>query len=114
AVGVAGAIIAHGLSDALEAGPRAVRAPLDRSRGVVQRLSALFALDSFGGGFVTQAFIAYWFTETFGTSLETLGIVFFALGLLQSLSFQIATRLAGRFGLLNTMVFTHLPSNILL
>jgi MFS family permease len=114
AVGVAGAIIAHGLSDALEAGPRAVSAPLEQSRGVVQRLAALFALDSFGGGFVTQAFIAYWFTETFGTSLETLGIVFFALGLLQSLSFQIATRLAGRFGLLNTMVFTHLPSNVLL
>ena len=74
----------------------------------------LFALDSFGGGFVTQAFLAYWFTETWGTSAATLGVVFFAIGFLQAASFQIAVRLAGRIGLLNTMVFTHLPSNLLL
>jgi MFS family permease len=114
AVGVVGAFVARGLSAELEAGRRSTRAPLERSRGIVQRLSALFALDSFGGGFVTQAFIAYWFTETFGTSLQVLGVVFFVLGLLQSVSFQVATRLAARFGLLNTMVFTHLPSNVLL
>lgn len=114
AVGVVGALLTRGLSDSLESGRRGAKAPLERSRGIVQRLSALFALDSFGGGFVTQAFIAYWFTETFGTSLEVLGVVFFTLGLLQSVSFQVATRLAGRFGLLNTMVFTHLPSNVLL
>ena len=114
AVGVVGAFVARGLSDSLEATRRSAVAPLDRSRGIVRRLSALFALDSFGGGFVTQAFIAYWFTETFGTSLEVLGVVFFVLGLLQSVSFQVATRLAARFGLVNTMVFTHLPSNVLL
>src|SRR5262245_26078986 len=114
AVGVVGAVVAHGLSETLEPARRAAAAPLPRSRGIGQRLSALFALDSFGGGFVTQAFIAYWFTETFGTSLEVLGVVFFVLGLLQSVSFQVATRLAARFGLLNTMVFTHLPSNVLL
>jgi len=114
AVGIGGAVVSRGLSGSLEAGRRAAAAPLERSRGIVRRLSALFALDSFGGGFVTQAFIAYWFTETFGTSLEVLGVVFFTLGLLQSVSFQVATRLAGRFGLLNTMVFTHLPSNVLL
>jgi hypothetical protein len=114
AVGVVGAVLARGLSADLEAGRPATAAPLERSRGIVRRLSALFALDSFGGGFVTQAFIAYWFTETFGTSLEVLGAVFFTLGVLQSVSFQVATRLAGRFGLLNTMVFTHLPSNVLL
>ena len=78
------------------------------------RLSGLFALDSFGGGFVTQAFLAYWFTERWGTSTATLGVVFFAIGFLQAGSFQVATRLAGRIGLLNTMVFTHLPSNLLL
>lgn len=112
-VAVAGAVLTHGLSDAVE--PIAVaRAPLQHSRGVVRRLSGLFALDSFGGGFVTQAFIAYWFTETYGTSPETLGVAFFAVGILQSLSFQVAVRLAGRIGLLNTMVFTHLPSNLLL
>ena len=114
AVGVVGALVARGLSESLEATRRSAVAPLDRSRGIVRRLSALFALDSFGGGFVTQAFIAYWFTETFGTSLEVLGVVFFVLGLLQSVSFQVATRLAARFGLVNTMVFTHLPSNVLL
>jgi MFS family permease len=114
AVGVVGALLARGLSADLEAERLTTAAPLERSRGIVRRLSALFALDSFGGGFVTQAFMAYWFTETFGTSLEVLGVVFFTLGLLQSVSFQVATRLAGRFGLLNTMVFTHLPSNVLL
>ena len=113
AVGVVGAVVARGLTTALEV-ERRTAAPLARSRGIVQRLSALFALDSFGGGFVTQAFIAYWFTETYGTSLEVLGVVFFALGLLQSVSFIAATRLAARFGLLNTMVVTHLPSNVLL
>ena len=109
--------VALGLSAALEptrdAAPRP-RRPLDKSRGVVARLSGLFALDSFGGGFVTQAFLAYWFTERWGTSPATLGVVFFAIGLLQAGSFQLAVRVAGRIGLLNTMVFTHLPSNLLL
>lgn len=115
AVAIAGALLARGLSKELEADPaRTMGVPLERSRGVVRRLSGLFALDSFGGGFVTQAFIAYWFTETFGTSLETLGVVFFTLGLMQALSFQVATRLSDRYGLLNTMVFSHLPSNVLL
>ena len=113
-VALAGAGLTAGLSDAVEPPPGAERAPLKRSRGVVRRLSGLFALDSFGGGFVTQAFIAYWFTETWGTSPEVLGVAFFSVGVLQSLSFQVAVRLAGKVGLLNTMVFTHLPSNVLL
>ena len=113
-VAVAGAVLTFGLSDAVETGVRGASAPLQRSRGIVRRLSGLFALDSFGGGFVTQAFIAYWFTETYGTSPEALGAAFFAVGLLQALSFQAAVRLAGRIGLVNTMVFTHLPSNLLL
>jgi predicted MFS family arabinose efflux permease len=91
-----------------------VRRGLGRSRGVVHRLAGFFALDSFGGGFVTQAFIAYWFVERFGTSTATLGVVFLCVGFLQAFSFQIAVRLAGRIGLLRTMVFTHLPSNVLL
>jgi MFS family permease len=114
-VAVAGALLTLGLSDAVEPTTRYVpRAPLESSRGVVRRLAGLFALDSFGGGFVTQAFIAYWFTETYGTSPELLGVAFFAVGLLQALSFQVAVRLAGRVGLVNTMVFTHLPSNLML
>jgi MFS family permease len=118
AVAAAAAVgIAVGLSAAVEARRRETtqpRRPLERSRGIVMKLSGLFALDSFGGGFVTQAFIAYWFTEKWGTSTATLGVVFFAIGFLQAGSFQVATRLAGRIGLLNTMVFTHLPSNVLL
>jgi len=113
-VAVLGAVLTLGLSDAVEVAERSARAPLQRSRGIVRRLSGLFALDSFGGGFVTQAFIAYWFTETYGTSPEVLGAAFFAVGILQALSFQVAVRLAGRIGLVNTMVFTHLPSNVLL
>ncbi len=88
--------------------------PLHRSRGIVRRLSALFALDSFGGGFVVHAFLAYWLARRFDASPELLGVVFFAVGILQALSFQASVRLAGRIGLLRTMVFTHLPSNLLL
>ncbi len=113
AIGVGGALLARGLSSSVDAAA-ARREPLERSRGTVRRLAGLFALDSFGGGFVTQAFIAYWFATTFGTSTEVLGVAFFTLGLLQALSFQVAVRLAPRIGLVNTMVFTHLPSNVLL
>ena len=74
----------------------------------------MFALDSFGGGFVPQTFVAYLFTRKYGASPHTLALVFFAIGILQAFSFQAAVRLAGRFGLLRTMVFTHLPSNLLL
>jgi predicted MFS family arabinose efflux permease len=118
-IGLAGAWLAATLSGAVEAerrvaGPGSPPRPLERSRGTVARLTALFAVDSFAGGFVVQAFIAYWLAKRFGASLELLAVVFFAVGLLQSLSFLAATRLADRFGLLNTMVFTHLPSNVLL
>ena len=114
---LAAVFVAAGLTATVEARPVEPSAPrrsLERSRGIVTRLSGLFALDSFGGGFVTQAFLAYWFTEKWGTSTATLGVVFFTIGFLQAGSFQVATRLAGRIGLLNTMVFTHLPSNLLL
>ena len=107
-------VVSRGLSAAVDSPPVAPRMPLGRSRSAVFRLSKLFALDSFAGGFVIQSFIAYFFVTKFGTSPETLGLVFFALGLLQALSFQLAVRLAARIGLLPTMVFTHLPSNVLL
>ena len=87
---------------------------LEHSRRVVFKLSGLFALDSFGGGFVIQSFAAYWFYLRFGVSPETLGVVFFAANVLAGISALLASRLATRFGLLNTMVATHLPSNILL
>lgn len=87
---------------------------LHRSHGVVMRLSALFALDSFGGGFVVQSFAAYWFYLRYGVDVRTLGTLFFAANVLAGLSALAASGLAGRIGLVNTMVVTHLPSNVLL
>jgi MFS family permease len=87
---------------------------IERSRHVVFKLSSLFALDAFGGGFVIQSFAAYWFYLRFGIDPETLGVVFFSANVLAGISALLASRLATRFGLLNTMVLTHLPSNILL
>ena len=87
---------------------------LDRSRGVVMKLSALFALDSFGGGFVVQSFAAYWFYLRFGVNPATLGAMFFWANVFAGISALLASRLAARFGLINTMVGTHLPSNVLL
>jgi MFS family permease len=113
--GIAGALLASRLSGSVEA-PRAPGrgAPLRESRANVYRLGALFAVDSFAGGFVVQSFIAYWLRLKFDMSLEALGVLFFALGLVQTASFLAAPRLAEKFGLLNTMVFSHLPSNVLL
>lgn len=84
------------------------------SRGIVFRLAGLFALDAFAGGFVVQSFAAYWFFLRFGASPSTLGAIFFGANVLAGLSALVASRLAARFGLVRTMVFTHLPSNVLL
>ena len=116
-VAVAALLPAARLSPAVEVGhelEQEPRPPLHRSRGIVVRLSGLFALDSFGGGFVPQTFIAYLFTRKYGASPHTLALVFFAIGILQAVSFQAAVPVAKRFGLLRTMVFSHLPSNLLL
>jgi MFS family permease len=87
---------------------------LDRSRDVVVKLSALFALDAFGGGFVVQSFAAYWFYLRFGVNPGTLGAIFFWANIFAGISALLASRLAARWGLIRTMVATHLPSNILL
>jgi MFS family permease len=87
---------------------------LHRSTGIVARLSALFGLDALAGGFVLQSIVAYWFHVRWGLSPAALGVLFFWVGLLSGLSLLAAGWLAGRVGLLNTMVFTHLPSNLLL
>jgi predicted MFS family arabinose efflux permease len=114
-VGVIGALVASRLSERVEVEKRSgLGLPLHRSRSNVVRLAGLFAVDSFAGGFVVQSFIAYWFRVKFDVSVEVLGLVFFTVGILQAGSFIVATRLAHRIGLLNTMVFTHLPSNLLL
>jgi MFS family permease len=90
------------------------RIGLHRSRGIVARLALLFALDSFGGGLVIQSLVAYWFHVRYGVAPETLGGIFFGANILAGLSALAAARIAARFGLINTMVWTHIPSNILL
>lgn len=101
------------LSPSIEA-QRTSQAPLREARRTVFTLAALFCLDSFGGGLVVQALLALWLFERFGLSTVLAGTVFFWTGVLSALSYPIASWLAGRVGLINTMVFTHLPSNVLL
>jgi MFS family permease len=84
------------------------------SKRIVAKLTALFSLDAFGGGFLTDALVAYWFFRRFGIGEEGLGLVFFAVHVLNALSHLGAAWLARRVGLLKTMVFTHLPSSLFL
>jgi len=120
-VGIALAVLFTRLSDRVEVPPREVtdepirtRLGLHRSQGVVLRLAALFALDAFAGGFVIQSFVAFWFQQRFAVDPAVLGALLFGANLLAGLSALAAGPLAARFGLIRTMVFTHLPSNMLL
>lgn len=88
--------------------------PLRQSRRIVFTLAALFSLDAFAGGFVVQSLLALWLFDRFGLSLATAGMIFFWTGVLSAFSYFAAARIADRIGLVNTMVFTHLPSNICL
>ncbi|MDH3442708.1 MAG: MFS transporter [Deltaproteobacteria bacterium] len=106
------------LSPAIEAKPRNAspsrKFGVRKSRGMVIKLAGLFALDAFAGGFIVQSIVAYWFYLRYHTDLNTLGGIFFGTNLLSALSFLAAPAIARRVGLLNTMVFTHLPSNVLI
>jgi predicted MFS family arabinose efflux permease len=103
------------LSPAIEVERQPVKsAPLAKSRAIVIRLAALFSIDSFGGGFVIQSLLALWLFRRFNISVQVAGAFFFAAGILGSLSQFISSALAARFGRINTMVFTHLPSNAML
>lgn len=95
-------------------GVRTPAAPLKQSKKIVYTLSALFSLDAFGGGFVVQSMIALWLFQKFQLSIVTAGTIFFWTGVCSAFSFLLAVRIAHRIGLVNTMVFTHLPANILL
>ena len=87
---------------------------LHQSRGVVARLSALFAVDAFAGGLVIQSLMAYWFHARFGVDEGVLGSIFFGANILAGISALLAVRFAAKFGLINTMVYTHIPSSIFL
>ena len=119
-IGAMGAWFGRRLSPEVEADPTtaagvdATRARLGSSRGVVRRLAALFAVDAGGGGLVTTGFLAYYFTQRYHVSLTALGWLFFTVTVIQAMSVAVAPLLARRFGLVATMVGTHLPSNLLL
>jgi MFS family permease len=110
--------IVRSVSPAVEVPPVdtsiARRLGLHKSRGMVARLAALFALDAFGGGLIVQSLLAFWFHQRFGLPVEVLGAIFFGANILAAISALAAARIAARIGLINTMVFTHLPSNVLL
>jgi MFS family permease len=121
ALGLVLALTFGRLSPAIEVPPRPTfemdkkrQFGLHRSRSIVYKLSALFMVDSFAGGLVVQSFVAYWLLLRFGVAPAGLGAIFFGTNLLAGLSALAAARVAARIGLVNTMVFTHLPSNVFL
>jgi predicted MFS family arabinose efflux permease len=113
-LGAASALVYRNLPADLATGTGARAAPLGASKRRVYRLAALFSLDAFGGGFIVQSMLALWLFENFQLSTSAAGTIFFWTGLLSALSYPLAVRIAARIGLVNTMVFTHLPSSLLL
>jgi Na+/melibiose symporter-like transporter len=114
--GLVGAGLYSTLSSSVEVDHGTARRSVLSARGrpIVIRLSALFAIDAFGGGFIGQSILAYYFYLRFGLDLSTLGAIFFATQLVTALSFLLAERIARKIGLLRTMVFSHVPSNVFL
>jgi hypothetical protein len=114
-IAATGILLSRRLSPLVEVTSKTRQAePLGPSRPAVTRLAALFAVDAFAGGFVVQTLIAFWLIERFDAATATVGALLAAIGVIQTLSFLTAPLIARRWGLLNTMVFTHLPSNLLL
>ena len=107
-------VLYRDLSPRIEPGTGVPDAPLRESRGIVYTMAALFSLDSFGGGFVVQSLLALWLFQRFHLSAAIAGTIFFWSGVLSAFSYPVAVRIARRIGLVNTMVFTHLPSNLFL
>ena len=108
------ALVYRGLPKALVTDSSRQTAPLTRSKKTVYTLAALFSLDAFGGGFVVQSMLALWLYQKFDLSLAAAGTLFFWTGILTAVSYLVAVRIANRIGLVNTMVFTHIPSSICL
>jgi len=112
-LGVATALVYRGLPRA-PMGERQVRAPLTESKRRVAALAALFSIDAFGGGLVVQSMLALWLYQRHGLTPADAGAIFFATSILSAASFLIAVRIAKHIGLVNTMVFTHIPANLCL
>lgn len=83
------------------------------TKSIVIKLSLLFSMDSFGGGLLTSTLVSYWFFQRFGLSVDIIGTIFFISSLFAAVSFLLATRIAAKIGLIKTMVYSHLPSNIM-
>ena len=113
ALGLASALVYRGLP-ATSADSEAPPAPLRESKKVVYTLAALFSLDAFAGGFIVQSLLALWLLQKFELSIAETAVIFFWTGVLSSFSYLVAARISTRIGLVNTMVFTHLPSSVLL
>ena len=113
-IACASGLVYRGLPRALATQVQQPTAPLGESKKTVYTLAALFSLDAFAGGFVVQSMLALWLYQRFDLSLAAAGVVFFWTGVLTAASYLVAVRVAGRFGLVNTMVFTHIPSSICL
>jgi MFS family permease len=113
-IGIAAMLVYRQLSPELDHADRSKSAPLGPSRKVVFRLAALFSLDSFGSGFFIQSLLALWLFDRFGLSVAATAQIFFCMGILSALSYLAAVPIARRIGLVNTMVFTHLPANLCL
>ncbi len=111
AIGAVTALVYRGLPWSLTSEGPKPQAPLTQSKGRVYTLAALFSLDAFGGGFMVQSLLALWLYQRHGVSAGEAGTIFFFTSLLAAVSFLIAVRIAGRIGLVNTMVFTHIPAN---
>jgi MFS family permease len=113
-LGLASALIYSNLPPHVETNDRTAAAPLKESKRRVYTLAALFSIDSFGGGLVVQSIFALWLFQKFALSTATTGLIFFWSGVLSALSYLAAARIARKVGLINTMVFSHLPSSIFL
>ncbi|MDQ2915630.1 MAG: MFS transporter [Pseudomonadota bacterium] len=113
-LGVASALVYRRLPAAPTRERRTPAAPLREGKRVVYTLAALFSLDALGGGFIVQSMLALWLFERFQLSTITAAAIFFLTGVFSALSYLVAVKIANRIGLVYTMVFTHLPSNVLL
>ena len=113
-IGLVSAFVYRRLPTSQAGETRTPPAPLGKSRRIVFTLAALFSLDAFGGGFVVQSMLALWLFERFDLSTAVAGTIFFWSGVFSAFSYLVAVRIAKRIGLVNTMVFTHLPANLML